>query len=151
MSPIRPWSPPPAVKKCRYCFREIPGEAEVCPLCGETVVRVGPRMVKTLMLVLILGFSLMAGSSLWHIICSDPQDLKERGYTQGLALGREAGRRQALLDIARHSSPRETLPARLKVFLRDKDRPFREGFEKGFVQTYCQSFEKNHGRRLEER
>jgi len=150
MSPIWPWSPPPAVKKCRYCFQEIPGEAEVCPWCGETVVRVSPRMVKTLMLVLILGFSLMAASSLWQTIWSDPQDLKERGYTQGLDLGREAGRRQALLDIARHSSPRETLPARLRVFLRDKDHHFRAGFEKGFVQTYYQSFEKNRGPRPEE-
>ena len=151
MSPTWPWSPPPAVKKCRYCFQEIPGEAEVCPLCGETLVRVSPQMVKTLILALALGFFLMAASAFWRSLWSDPQAVQEQSYSRGLALGHEAGQRQGRWDAAQElSSPRETFPANLRMFLRNKDRHFREGFEKGFVQTYYESFEKNRGPRPEE-
>ena len=138
--PLRPWASPPETKKCRYCFRDIPGEAEVCPLCGEAVVRVSPQFARTLLIVLTIAVLYLIGSSLLERLSPDRQADEARSYAHGLAVGLEAGQRQGRLDRAHGLFPRETLPARLHFFLRGKDSSFREGFEKGFVRSYHQTY-----------
>jgi len=142
VSPLWPWSPPPETKRCRYCFEEIPGEAEVCPLCGGIVIRVNPQMAKTLIIVLALVAVVSVFQGILDRTGLDRAEVGDREYARGLEAGREAGRRQGEQDALAGTELRETFPARLDYFLRSRKPAFREGFEKGYVNTYYSAYKR---------
>jgi hypothetical protein len=142
VSPHLPWSTPPRFKTCRYCFERIPGDAFVCPLCGETVVRVHPAMVKTLLIVLALALLIPTGRAIYHRLTDDPREIVNGEHTQGTAIGGEMGARQAALDFSRKIGPGpDDPPDQVGIFLRGKSEAFRKAFRQAYAEAYRRTYE----------
>jgi hypothetical protein len=121
-------------KICRYCRETIPGLADVCPLCGHRVVGVPGTLVIALMAALGLALVLFVGLELLQ---KPPRPASSDVlFEEGRALGWEAGQRQAQADEKENRPADSELPGRYRFFLKDKSRPFQQGFRQGYIEGY---------------